>query len=141
MTIDEQIRVLNKEVRCTIAPSSIHGIGVFALRDIVKGEELYVRPTLYQSWYTVPYERFNELRPEIAKLISERWNVLNGSSFKSPNDVWLVCFMNHSDTPNSDGTVALQNIAKGEEITEDYRVIQDYNKIYPFIDINKNVVY
>ena len=28
--------------------------------------------------------------------------------------------MNHSNTPNSDGKFALQNIPQGEEITEDF---------------------
>ena len=43
MDIDQQIAELNEEIRCHLKPSSIHGIGVFALRDIKKGEK-EVRP-------------------------------------------------------------------------------------------------
>ena len=43
--------------------------------------------------------------------------------------------MNHSDTPNYDcmKDIALKNIKKGEEITENYREIADSEKIFPFL--------
>lgn len=40
---------------------------------------------------------------------------------KNPNDdADLQSFMNHSETPNSDGDRTLKRIKKGEEITENY---------------------
>ena len=58
---------------------------------------------------------------------------MEGSSFQHPNEVWLVSFMNHSDTPNSNGETALRDIAEGEEVTEDYRVLPNAKDIYPFL--------
>ena len=39
LTRSEQIMELSSTVKCKLAPSNIHGIGVFAIRDIKKGEK------------------------------------------------------------------------------------------------------
>ena len=137
MTIEEQIEELNREVKCHIAPSSIHGIGVFALRDIKKGENMHCLPNDFRKWYAVPYLRLDELRPEVKELVLRRWPaIINGSSFLSPNDdVWMISFMNHSDTPTYDVNTdsALENISAGEEVVENYRTMRNAEKIYPFL--------
>jgi len=141
LSIEQQLQELNNEVKCTIAPSKIHGIGVFALRDIKKGEELNCFLGKSSGWYTIPYERLNELRPEIKQIILARWPlIINGSAFKSPNDdVTLACFMNHSDNPNCDLKYkALRDIEKGEELLENYKLFDGNFKrvkeIFPFIN-------
>lgn len=119
MTIDEQIAHLNETVKCTLKPSPIHGIGVFALRDIGKGEKLNCNRRIEPEWYEIPSERFGELRPEIAALILDRWP--QPQSFLSPNDdANLMSFMNHNSQPNSQFGIATKDIKAGEEITEDY---------------------
>src|SRR3990167_2653028 len=138
MDIDQQIAELNEEIRCHLKPSSIHGIGVFALRDIKKGEKCYCFPNQFRKWYAVPYERLNELRPEIKEIVLARWPaIINGSRFQSPNDdVWLLSFMNHGgDNSNYkvDGDIALRDIVAGEELLEDYRTMKNYKIIYPWI--------
>ena len=137
MSIELQIAELNKEVRCYLAPSPIHGIGVFSLQDIKKGEKVYCQPNQFRKWYSIPYERFNELRPEVSDLILQRWaSVINQSQFQSPNDdAWLILFMNHSDNPNFDQSsdLALRDLAKGEEVTEDYRPMRNSETMYKFL--------
>ncbi len=135
MNIKKQIAELNNEVRCTLKPSKIHGVGVFTLRDIKKGERLYVSPSSSEHrWYNIPFESLEALRPEIRSLILERWPlILHGASFDGPNNIRLMSFMNHSDKPNSKYDLALRDISEGEEITEDYRVVEDYKKIYKFL--------
>jgi len=133
MTIDEQIQELNNTVKCTLAPSEIHGIGVFALRDIREGEKLYTAPTEYKM-YEMPYKKLKKLRPEIKKLVLERWPMaFNDVPFESPNNVGLMSFMNHSEDPNSLQDIASKDIEKGEEVTEDYRIIENYKKIFDFL--------
>ena len=39
--IKDQIDFLNKTVKCKLGISKIHNIGVFAIRNIEKGEKLY----------------------------------------------------------------------------------------------------
>jgi SET domain-containing protein len=126
MTIEEQIAHLNNTVKCTLKPSPIHGIGVFALRDIKKREELNCVAESGQV-FEIPLGRLQDIRPEILSLILDRWpqaqigDSPNGSPFYSPNsDVNLMSFMNHSSTPNSQFGIAVKDIKAGEEITEDY---------------------
>ena len=134
---DEQIMELDSTVRCKLAPSSISGIGVFAIQDIKKGEKLYCIPSLSLKWYSLSYGSFGKLFSPVRELILERWpSIINGSHFVSPNDmVWLITFMNHSETPNYnvDTDTALQDIKAGEEVTENYKLMTNYQKIYPWL--------
>ena len=41
MNHNEQLYHLNCEVKCRLGQSKIHGVGVFALEDIKKGENLF----------------------------------------------------------------------------------------------------
>lgn len=137
MTPEQQVKQLNEQVKCYIAPSKIHGIGVFALRDIEKGEKCYIFPRTERTWYDLTYSDLEKLRPEIREIILQRWPaIINGSYFQSPlDDVWLCSFVNHSETPNykQSSDSALRNIKAGEEVTESYRVMFDAEKIYPFL--------
>ena len=134
---DEQIDELNATVKCKLAPSKIHGVGVFAIMDIPKGQRVHCRPDQAgRIWYNVPYGSLSKLLPEIKELVLERWpSIVNGSNFTSPNDCWPICWMNHADTPNYEmhTDTALIDIKKGEEITEDYRKMINYGKVYPWL--------
>lgn len=134
---EEQIFELNSTIKCKLAPSKIHGIGVFAIMDIKKGQKLHCIPSFTPKWYKINYASLTGLLPEIRQLILERWpSIINGSHFLSPNDMgWLVTFINHSDTPNYDVDTdcALEDIKNGDEVTEDYRLMNRYEEIYQFL--------
>lgn len=108
---------LNDVVWCRLAPSPIHGIGVFAIRDIPEGTEL--------AGGVEDYSRDGEadVLPEIHALMQDQHCFLEYFDvLPNPNrNVHLQCFMNHSDTPNSNGKVALRDIRKGEEVTENFK--------------------
>jgi SET domain-containing protein len=131
--IKEAIIVLNDVVKVKLAPSSIHGIGVFALFDIKKGEKLYLDAIPHA--FDVPYREFKKLKKEIREQILSHWvNVINGSYFLYPVTK-MTAFLNHSDTPNVDAMKdeALIDIPKGTELTEDYRLIKNYHKVYTWL--------
>lgn len=137
---DNAVNLLNEIVKTYVGPSEIHGVGVIAMRDIKKGEKLYT-DALFQ-WLDVPYKYFkprkgrNSIEPEIAEYLLGRWpQIVNGSHFVYP-DARISAFLNHSDEPNYDGKndVALRDIKKGEEVTEDYRVVENYQKVYKWLD-------
>lgn len=131
--IERQIEELNTYVKTRIAPSPIHGVGVFAMRTIPKGQKLYT--DIAPRFYNLPFENFDKLNPEIRQIILERFPaIVKGSAFVYP-DTRIQAFMNHSDTPNYDAVndVALSTIHKGEEITEDYRKIDGYEQIHSWI--------
>ena len=119
---------LNDSVWCTLGPSTIHGIGVVALRDIPKGTKLHLDdwardPSRGVRLYTP--DVIEGLLPEIQEIVRQRYPLVDeGSCFCSPHDdVHLIAFMNHSSEPNFDTKTgeANRDIRKGEEVTEDYR--------------------
>jgi SET domain-containing protein len=113
---------LNNTVWCRLAPSPIHGVGVVAIRDISKGQILYTFD--HHMVFDVDEEDFMKILPEIRALILDKIINAEGATryrFFSPNDEQIIqSFMNHSSDANSDGHIALRDIKKGEEITEDY---------------------
>lgn len=142
MNKEDQYLELCGQVKCTLAPSPIHGIGVFALRDIQQGERLYVRWTedIPARWYTLTFTdlaKFDKVYPEIKQIILDRWpSVVNGAHFMSPNyDARLSSFLNHADNPNYDilTDTAIMPILKGQEVTEDYRKMKGFEKVYSWL--------
>ena len=139
---DQQINELNSEVRCTIKPSKIAGVGVFAIRDIRAGERCYVRPNMIPRFYDIPFGSLSKLFPEIKELVLARWaSVVNGSLFCSPNDsAHLLMFVNHSSSPNYDvvSDTTLRDISKNEEILEDYCMMDNAEKAHsPWLKCDK----
>lgn len=136
MTLEEkQINTLIKWVNVRLAPSSIHGIGVFALKDIPKGTKLYM--DIMPELFTLSYKKVkNNLPPEISTLLLERWPLIKqGSPFVFP-DARYVAYCNHSDDANYDAfnDVTRKDIKAGEEVTEDYRNIPDYESLFDFVN-------
>ena len=117
-------QLLNSTVWCTIAPSPVHGVGVFAIRDIPKGQKLNCQNISRMGVLRIIPSELEKLLPEIKKLILQRWPIVtNTGYFQSPNDdVFLLAFMNHSEFPNYDkvNDITFRDIKKGEEIFEHY---------------------
>lgn len=131
---DEQAAKLNTYVKCRVAPSKIHGVGVFAIRDISKGQKIFA--DMVPEIFTLPYSSFGKLFPEVKQILLERFpRVMDGSAFIYP-DTRLQAYMNHSDTPNYDAfnDILLTDVNEGEEITEDYRLIPGYKQVFPWLD-------
>lgn len=123
-------------MKATLGVSNIHGIGVIAIRGIIKGEKIFADrlPALYH----IPFGSVSKLYPEVKKIILDRWpSVVNGSNFIYP-DARLVSFMNHAFTgegANYDPVTdtATEDISEGQEILEDYTAMPNYNKVYPWL--------
>lgn len=128
------IKLLNDIVKVRIAPSPIHGVGVFALRDLKKGEQMELDAIPHM--FDIPYAKLGELNKEARELILSHWpNIITGSHFLYPVTK-MTAFLNHSDKPNYDAKTdkMLCNVKKGEELTEDYRKIALYEKIFTWLD-------
>ncbi len=122
------IKYLNETVWCKLGSSPIHGVGVFAIRDISKGQEL--SDNYYNSEhkvYDMTLDEFNNILPDIKALILDRTlypkDTTTFKVFSPNNDQILQSFINHAHNANSDGIRAIRDIKRGEEITEDYTVL------------------
>ncbi len=125
--MDENVKpeYLNNTVWCTIRRSPIHGVGVFAIRDIKKGQKLHLQGGT-GKWLKTD---LSKVIPEIRKLVHQRWPITkDGNPFLSPNDdALLISFINHSEDFNYDkfNDKAFNDIKKDEEITEHYGDYKD----------------
>lgn len=138
-------KYLNNTIWATLGVSKIHGVGVIAFRDIPKGTkftdfDIYSTSGMANmpSIFTLDENEFNQILPEIRKLILDKTIIMDKIIFASPNSVQdLRSWMNHSDNPNVVNFTAIKEIKKGEELVEDFRWFQPWHhltaKHYDFI--------
>lgn len=136
MTKKEFIHDLEKNIYCRIKPSSVHGVGVFAIRDIPKGTNPFLghRPA---KWRGVAYHDIYEnpqIPSEVVEYVDAMCSGRNEMLFVpsySLNAIDTYYYINHSDSPNMGGPldsnefVALRDIKKGEELFVDYHAYSD----------------
>ncbi len=119
-----------KESCCRLAPSGIHGIGVFAIRDIAKGVDPFRTGIRYpDAWVEIMPDELARAPAGVAALLATLFLADDEGRFRIPsigtNLVDIGSYLNHSATPNmrtADGHVfrARRRIVAGEELTVDY---------------------
>jgi hypothetical protein len=129
----EAIKLLNDIVKIKIAPSPIHGVGVFAMRNMKKGEKLEADAIPHA--FDLPFKKLGDLKPEVREVILSHWpTIINGSHFLYPVTK-MTAFLNHDSNPNYDAKEdkLLRAVKAGEEITENYREIENIEKVYKWL--------
>jgi SET domain-containing protein len=133
MTKEALLKDLQKDTYVMIKPSPLHGIGVFAIRDIPKGtRDLFSQGV--GEWIKLTVAEVEAL-PKHSKDLVENHCLFDEDYYYVPDYgfklVDLVIYLNHSDTPNvisiNDGEFfeATRDIAEGEELLVDYGTIVD----------------
>jgi len=122
---------LNGSVWVRLAPS-IHGVGVFAIRDIPKGTIITEHDSVNNGYDDHGTEKrfFNytdkllrQLHPAIVKMIHDRFILYPGHNlWPSPNFLQFYReYMNYSELPCvSQKMVSLRKIHEGEELLQRY---------------------
>lgn len=113
-----------------LAPSSIHGVGVFTILPIPKGTYIFYGDNSSMVW--IKKSKLKSLPREILRLY-EDFCVSRGDSLGCPqnfNRLTPAWYLNHSRSPNVGidkryRFYALRNIKKGKELTVDYRTYSD----------------
>ena len=123
-------------VKVILAPSRIQGVGLFAIKNLAKGEEV---PIWDQNDM-----RFFEVPPADDKLFHEVFHhycIRTKGGYYGPKDFLKMSigwYINHSDAPNLEERLegatwryyTTRAIAKGEEVTMDYRTLDaDYDNL------------
>jgi len=119
-----------------IKPSPLHGIGVFAIKDIPKGTKNIFSKGV-GDWIKVSKEEVEAL-PQHSKDLIENHCLFDENFYFIPDYgfklVDLVIYLNHSETPNvislNDGEEfeAIRDIANGEELLVDYGTIVEWDE-------------
>jgi hypothetical protein len=129
MTNRNEKLVFNKldKVYCRLAPSPIHGVGIFAIKKIPLGINPFNSSYMAQEGIVIDKSKLESLGPEILKMLDD-YHPSNDSQkqFLSnfPNQPIWTNYLNYSDKPNiqlmEDGEwKTLRIIEKGEELLED----------------------
>ncbi len=128
---EEVIKHLSKNIKTKLSVSPIDGIGVFAIRDINIGENVFPIWEHDSGIYLIPNDRLNEIPNEVLQLldmyfINEECGYKVIRLFKGINLVChIISFCNSAYqteyTQNiSDTGIAMRDIKAGEEILEWY---------------------
>ncbi len=131
---ENQIHNLNAKIKVKIGVSKVHGVGVITICRIEEGERVWAQEL--PRMYSLGYSSMGQLFPEVRKLLLERNPaIINGSGFIMP-DAIMIDYMNHSQNPNYDAKTdtALRRIGEGEEVSEDYTLMQNYEKVWPDLE-------
>ena len=131
MNKEALLKELANSTYVMIKPSPLHGIGVFAIRDIPKGTSNIFSKGV-GDWIKVSKEEVEAL-PQHSKDLIENHCLFDEDFYFIPDYgfklVDLVIYLNHSETPNvislNDGEEfeAVRDIAIGEELLVDYGTI------------------
>lgn len=131
MNKEALLKQLAESTYVMIKASPVHGIGVFAIRDIPKGtKDIFSQGV--GEWIEVSKEEVEAL-PKHSRDLVENHCLFDDKSYFIPDYgfklVDLVIYLNHSDTPNvvsiNDGErfEAIRDIKVGEELFVDYGTI------------------
>jgi SET domain-containing protein len=139
MAIDKAriIQHLQSEVYCRLGISPIHGIGVFAVRDIPKGVKPLIS-LLKIKEFSLSKKEISKL-PESVKKEIRMFCYYDKDKYLIPsiglNSMNMAFYMNHSKTPNTkylknNEIVALKKIKANEELFFDYDLAFDEKHIF-----------
>lgn len=127
------LKQLAESTYVMIKASPVHGIGVFAIKDIPKGTQDIFSQGIGE-WIEVSKEEVEAL-PKHSRDLVENHCLFDEKNYFVPDYglklVDLVIYLNHSDVPNvmsiNDGErfEAIRDITVGEELFLDYGTIVD----------------
>jgi SET domain-containing protein len=128
---EEVIYHLSKNIKTKLSVSSIHGIGVFAIRDINKGEQLFTPWEFESGIYIIPNDRMKDIPSDILELldmyfINEECGYKIIRLFKGFNFLFHGTSYCNSSWPNKENKnidingIAIKDIKSGDEILEWY---------------------
>jgi SET domain-containing protein len=131
MTKEELLKELQQETYVTLKPSSIHGIGVFAICDIPKGcRDIFSKET--GDWIKLSISEVEQL-PAHSRDFVETYYLYDEEQYFIPAHgckiMDMANYLNHSHTPNiisvMDGKwfEAIRDIKIGEELFVNYEEI------------------
>ncbi|MCX6319700.1 MAG: SET domain-containing protein [Bacteroidetes bacterium] len=128
MTQQELLQELREEIWVMLKPSPVHGIGVFAIRDIPKGcQTIFSRHQ--NDWVQLPIRDVDQL-PDHSRNLVETYCLYDEEHYYVPSYGFkimdMVNYLNHSSTPNvrsvNDGEIfeAIEDIPAGTELLVNY---------------------
>jgi SET domain-containing protein len=133
MTRESLLEELRNNMYVSLQPSAVHGIGVFAIRDIPKGcRNIFSADA--GEWIRLGFDEVEQL-PAHSKEFIETYYLFDDTHYFIPSHgckvMDMASYLNHSSTPNiisvDEGRFfeAVRDIGKGEELLVNYGTIAE----------------
>jgi SET domain-containing protein len=130
------IKDLEENIYCRLQPSKVHGIGIFAIRNIPKGKEVF-KTFLNYELTPVPISLINvdrKIDPAVRSFANDMFPLHSGKLYmyrRGLNAIDIGFFLNHSTKPNvriddMSRCFAARNIKKGEELFANYKEYSEH---------------
>lgn len=130
-SLEDVMNHLKNNIKTKLGVSPIHGVGVFALRDINIAEQVFPEWKSETGVYVIPNDRLSEIPKEVLELLDMYFineecgykviRLFKGLNFVANNFSYCNSSYNTDKEPNiTNYGVALRPIKKGEEILEYY---------------------
>jgi hypothetical protein len=128
---EEVIYHLSKNIKTKLSVSDIDGIGVFAIKDISEGEEVFKIWEHQSGIYAIPKNKLNLIPTEVLKMLDMYFigeanehkliRLFEGLNLISHNISYCNSAWPNKENQNiSNKGIALRDIKAGEEILEWY---------------------
>ena len=128
---EDIIKDLRENVYCRLGKSNIHGVGVFAIRDISEGTNPFSGFRTSEEGISISKQEIanDPLISEAVKGVADEFMAVQGGEYLFPqtslNEIGIAFYVNHSETPNlreeGDEFYTTRAIKTGEELTANYR--------------------
>ena len=129
MTKKEIIDNISKNTKLRLKPSKVcDGVGLFSIVEIKKDEIIFDDVTaddIYIRWDEIP-----NLRGEVKNYLNSMCNSDKNGLYlsRTPNNINLAYFVNHSDNPNVFHDLELDRFIAIKDIGVDEEIVCVYNE-------------
>lgn len=129
MTKKEIIDNISKNTKLRLKPSKVcDGVGLFSIVEIKKDEIIFDDVTaddVYIWWDEIP-----DLRDEVKNYLNSMCNSDKNGLYlsRTPNNINLAYFVNHSDNPNVFHDLELDRFIAIKDIGVDEEIVCVYNE-------------
>ena len=129
MTKKEIIDNISKNTKLRLKPSKVcDGVGLFSIVEIKKDEIIFDDVTaddVYIWWDEIP-----DLRDEVKNYLNSMCNSDKNGLYlsRTPNNINLAYFVNHSDDPNVFHDLTLDRFVAIKDIGIDEEIVCIYNE-------------
>lgn len=125
----EIIDNISKNTKLRLKPSKVcDGVGLFSIMEIKEGEAILDDVTaddIYIRW-----DEITDLREEVKNYLNSMCNSDEGGLYlsRTPNNINLAYFVNHSDNPNVFHNLELDRFIAIRDIGVDEEIVCIYNE-------------
>lgn len=129
---DDLVTHLKYNLKTELKCSPVHGIGVFTIKDIKRGEQLFPLWLGETKIYALPVEDYTSFDDDVKRLISMYFitrgtndyifvRMINGVNFVTCNNVFFnSCYPNIENQNINNSGYATRDIKRGEELFDIY---------------------